>query len=378
MPTIIIRLIGLVAQVFTAFRLIKIFDLKEYGNYAVYIFEMNLLAIFLSFGVISFNINNLIENNSKAFYQNNALVIQFSFLFQIVVLTYFIVKYGFVIEAILILLTCNLKILQNICYSGILGEKGIKYYNIYLNVQLVLFLCVTFTPNISIVKLLLAWLILTLVNVILLRKYIINSFKYMKWANITYPNLKLQVNRSVYDFNNNLTNRYELIVLSFIEKYAFLVGLLSVFMQVSDSLVNFFKTLAPKIQAYAIVNPKKTKQLHLLVIVFFSAAIIVIVLTYNVWVAILKEELLKEYDKFVYWSIAMLLSIILWSLRFELQSKDFNITKYNIINIILITIISFLSVIFADNFYIIVSLRVILLTFLIIYVYKQINKYVQK
>ena len=181
MSSIIIRFIGLVAQVFTAFRLIKIFDLAEYGAYAVYIFEMNLLAIFLSFGVISFNINNLIENNSKAFYQNNALVIQFSFLFQIVVITYFIVKYGFVIEAILILFTCNLKILQNICYSGILGEKGIKHYNIYLNVQMVLFLAVTFVPHINIVKLLLAWLILTLVNIILLRKYIINSFKYMKW-----------------------------------------------------------------------------------------------------------------------------------------------------------------------------------------------------
>ena len=375
MSTIVIRVLGLLAQVFTAFRLINIFNLAEYGVYAVYIFEINLLAIFLSFGVISFNINNLIENKPKAFYKNNALTIQFSFLLQIIVLAYFTIKYGFIIETFLILIICHLKILQNICYSGVLGEKGIKYYNIYLNLQLVLFLCATFIPNISITKLLVAWLILTLVNVILLRKFIINSFKYMKWSNITFYNLKLQVNRSVYDFNNNLTNRYELIVLSFFEKYSFLVGLLSVFMQVSDSLVNFFKTLAPKIQFYAINNTKKVKQLHFLSIVFFTIIIISLVLTYNVWITLLKVDLLKEYDKFVFWSLAMLLSIILWSLRFELQSKDFNITKYNFINIILISIVSVLSVIFAYDFYIIVLLRIITLTFLIIYVHKQINRY---
>ena len=61
MWTIIYRALGVLAQALTAFRLIKIFSVENYGEYAVYIFEINTSAALLSFGVISFNINKRIS-----------------------------------------------------------------------------------------------------------------------------------------------------------------------------------------------------------------------------------------------------------------------------------------------------------------------------
>jgi hypothetical protein len=71
-------------------------------------------------------------------------------------------------------------------------------------------------------------------------------------------------------------------------------------MQIGDSLINFFKTLAPKIQIEA-VKLNKRKNLHLLPMTLFSFAIIVITLTFNIWMSFLKPELLPEHLKFVSW-----------------------------------------------------------------------------
>ena len=186
MTSIIIRSFGLIAQILTAYRLISILSIQQYGKYAVYIFEINLVAIFLSFGVLSFNINNLLTGQTKTFYKNNAQIILFSAQLILLPIIYFIIKYNSILIIILIIITIFFKILQNICYAGVLGEKGIKLYNIYLNLQLVLYMLITFIPNITIENLILAWLVLTALNVFFLRKYVINSFRSMRFIDLDF------------------------------------------------------------------------------------------------------------------------------------------------------------------------------------------------
>jgi hypothetical protein len=66
---------------------------------------------------------------------------------------------------------------------------------------------ITFIPNITIENLILAWLVLTALNVFFLRKYVINSFRSMRFIDLDFKDFKVLLNRSFYDFNNNLIYR---------------------------------------------------------------------------------------------------------------------------------------------------------------------------
>jgi hypothetical protein len=138
-------------------------------------------------------------------------------------------------------------------------------------------------------------------------------------------------------------------------------------MQIGDSLINFFKTLAPKIQIAALSDSKEAKKMHKITIVCFSLVVLILSLTYKIWMQYLKTELLPKHFEFTLWSLTIILSITLWSYRYELQSKNFNLIKFNSINIFFVFIVSLLSVIFAENYYALVAVRFVLLTLLIIY-----------
>ena len=166
-------------------------------------------------------------------------------------------------------------------------------------------------------------------NIIILNKFILKALQYTNSSKITKQNLKKISGQSLYDFNNNLINRYELIILSYFEDFAFLVGLLSVFMQIGDSLINFFKTLAPKIQRLAIINSNKAIVIDRFVIIFFLTVLVILFMSYEIWMSYLQYDMIQEKEKFGLWSITVVISIILWSKRYFLQSVEFNILKYS-------------------------------------------------
>ena len=152
------------------------------------------------------------------------------------------------------------------------------------------------------------WIVLTLMNIIILNKFILKALQYTNSSKITKQNLKKISGQSLYDFNNNLINRYELIILSYFEDFAFLVGLLSVFMQIGDSLINFFKTLAPKIQRLAIINSNKAIVIDRFVIIFFLTVLVILFMSYEIWMSYLQYDMIQEKEKFGLWSITVVIS----------------------------------------------------------------------
>lgn len=358
MKGFVLRVIGFIFQIATMFNLIRLFELEEYGKYIVVIYEVNLISLLLSFGVINFNLNNIVEKKENLFNENNAKIIFFSCIGILLLSILFIFKYN-ILLVLLISVLAFFKVLQNISYCGILGEKGVNEYNLFLNIQLITFFFCTLIPGVSLEVLLICWIVLTVVNLIFLRKYIINAFNVIKVYKI--KDLNSLLGKSIYDFTNNFGNRFELIILSTFTNNSLVIGVLSVFMQVGDSLVNFFKALAPKIQLLTLNSNKSLKKVHALVFVVSLAIVIFLNLTYDYWVGILKPELMVEKSNFYIWSIVILLSVLVWASRFEMQGFAFNLKKYNFYHVIVLIISSVLVVLFSYDITFIIFIHIIYL-----------------